>query len=425
MKFLSGGEKILELRKKLNLKQKDFECENFTRGYLGLLENGKRNITEEAAKIITKIFKDKALQLGVELDIDDNYFLRDIREEAEKYCVGRLEQDISNDEVEQIIAIGNQYELSYVKAKGYIKLGDHYYRENKYIDAFKNYFYSLDLLKHDTQSYEKCYVYNTLGMCKYMLLNYEEAMIYFNKAKDDSYIINEKGILQNSIYNLALCNKKILNMNEAIKLIEIFINNCDKEQNLDGYIYANTFKANCYEELGELDKCISIYEESIKLIDEENMKLLGYLYNNLGGIFLKKGDVAESLNWYNKSQQIRSKIDKANLARTLIEKSEIYIKKELYNEALMIIELGIEEAKINNDYEYIMKGYEILQEVYEKLEMYPKCKEILRELIKLLNEKGNILLQLKYYNVLLGIYLKEKNYDKVKECQNEIVNLFM
>lgn len=424
MKFLSGKEKILDLRKKLNLKQKDFESENFTRGYLGLLENGKRNITEEAAKVITKIFKQRAEELGVALDIDENYFLRDIKEEAEIYCIKKLSQQLSLDEIESIIELGEKYNLYNVKSKAYSNMGDYYYNNREYMHAFKNYFYALDLLKNNEPSSNKCYIYSYLGMCKYMLLNYSEAIIYFNKARNDAFILDEEEMLKNAIYNLALCNKKLSNYEEALKLIDIVISDCKKEENMYKYIYANTFKANCYEEMKQLDKAIVIYEEIISLIDDEKAEILGYLYNNLASMLLQKRKYSEALSYYNKSQHIRSKVDRKNLSHTLIEKSAIYVAKGLYDEAIMVIELGIEEAESQNDYEYVLKGYESLKSVYEKLGMEDESKIVIKKLIEVLGNKKNKLLQLKYYNILIGMYLKEEKYDKIKECQEEIMGLF-
>lgn len=367
MEFLSGREKILELRRKLNLKQSDFESENFTRGYLGLLENGKRKITKEASKLMTEKFKEKAYELGIELDIDDKYFFRSIKEEAEVYCIKRLTEKLTLEDFYGLLKLVEEYELKNMEWKVYSKFGDYYYKEKEYLQAFKNYFYALDLLKSSKMSSEKCYIYNCLGMCKYMLLNYSEAMIYFDMARSGEFILDEAILIRNSTYNLALCNKKLLNYEEAIKLIDIIIDQCDKENSIEQYIHVNTLKANCYKDMGQLDKGISIYKDIIDLIYNDDVEILGYLYNNLASMLVKKNKFSEALNYYNKSQYIRNKVDKKNLSHTLIEKSSVYVENELYEEAIMIIELGIEEAEKQRDYEYILKGYETLEVVYREL----------------------------------------------------------
>ena len=42
LEFLDTSQKISSLRKRLKLKQYEFETDNFSRGYLGLIESGKR-----------------------------------------------------------------------------------------------------------------------------------------------------------------------------------------------------------------------------------------------------------------------------------------------------------------------------------------------------------------------------------------------
>lgn len=424
MQFLTGSEKIKTLRKRFKMTQDDFASENFTRGYLGLLENGRRNITEDAAKIITERFREKAKELGVDIEIDDRYFLRTIEEEAEKYCMDKLVTDLTYEELEDIIKIGEQYNLQNVKAETYKVQGDKYYNEIKYLEAYKNYFYSLDSLNDNIHLKEKCYLYNRLGACKYALLEYEEAVFYFNKAIINSEITKETVILNAALYNLALCYRKLLKLDDALKCIQEFLNHYDKTGNLQNYVYASSFKANCYEDKGEIDKAVEIYKELVLLVNNTDEKVLAYLYNNLGSLYVKKNNLTEALEYYNKSQQIRTRVDKKNLSHTLIEKSSVYIAKEFYDEALLIVSLGLENARENNDYEYTLKAYKIMEEVYTKLEKVDKIKETIKELLVFLDETDNKLIRISYYNKLQKLYFEDKEYEKAYECQKEIQRMF-
>ncbi|WP_017413391.1 helix-turn-helix transcriptional regulator [Clostridium tunisiense] len=424
MQFLTGSEKIKTLRKRFKMTQDDFASENFTRGYLGLLENGRRNITEDAAKIITERFREKAKELGVDIEIDDRYFLRTIEEEAEKYCMDKLVTDLTYEELEDIIKIGEQYNLQNVKAETYKVQGDKYYNEIKYLEAYKNYFYSLDSLTDGVHLKERCYLYNRLGMCKYILLDFDEAIVYFNKAIINSEIAKQTLTLQNALYNSALCYQSLSNLEESLNCIEKFLVMCDKEKELERYIYASSFKASCYKEKGDLNTAIEIYKELILLINNTDEKVAAYLYNNLGSLYVKKNNLTEALEYYNKSQQIRARVDKKNLSHTLIEKSSVYIAKEFYDEALLIVSLGLENARENNDYEYTLKAYKIMEEVYTKLEKVDKIKETIKELLVFLDETDNKLIRISYYNKLQKLYFEDKEYEKAYECQKEIQRMF-
>lgn len=418
MQFLTGSEKIKNLRKKFKMTQDDFASENFTRGYLGLLENGRRNITEDAAKIITERFREKAKELGVDIEIDDRYFLRTIEEEAEKYCVDKLATDLTYEELEDIIKIGEQYNLQNAKAEAYKVVGDKNYYENRYLEAYKNFFYSLDSLTNSEDLKERCYLYNKLGACKYALLEYEEAVLYFSKAIINSEIIKETFIHSSALYNSALCYRRLSKFDEALEYIEAFLNHYDKSEGLQDYIYASAFRANCYEDKGEIDSAIKIYKELILMIN--NDKVLAYLYNNMGSLLVKNGNLSEALDYYNKSQQIRTKIDKKNLSHTLIEKASIYITKELYDEALLIVSLGLENAIEYNDYEYTLRAYEEMEKIYTKLKNMSKVKEVIKEMLVFLDKTDNKLMKISYYNKLQKLYFESKEYGEAYECQKKI-----
>lgn len=420
MQFLTGSEKIKSLRKRFKMTQDDFASENFTRGYLGLLENGRRNITEDAAKIITERFREKAKELGVDIEIDDRYFLRTIEEEAEKYCVDKLATNLTYEELEDIINIAEHYDLQNAKAEAYKVAGDKNYNESKYLEAYKNYFYSLDSLTDGVHLKERCYLYNRLGACKYALLEYEEAVFYFNKAIVSSEVIKESVIHNTALYNSALCYRKLSKLDEALKYMEGFLNRYDRYEDLQDYIYASSFQANCYEDKGDVDRAIEIYKELILMYNNTNEKILAYLYNNLGSLYVKKSNLTEALDYYNKSQQIRSKVDMKNLSHTLIEKSAVYIVKELYDEALLIVSLGLENALENNDYEYTLKAYKIMEDIYIKIKRIDKVKEIIEEMLIFLDETDNKLMKISYYNKLQKLYFEDEEYEKAYKCQEKI-----
>ncbi len=364
VEFISGNEKIKLLRKQLKMTQQEFQDSHFTRGYLGLLENGKRNITLQVSKFIGKKCMEKAKLQEIELELEDDYFSRSIEEDAKKYCEKQLKNDLSLEELAIIMDIAKTYSLNTIEAMVFKTIGDIYFKENKYLEAYKNYFYSMNILERDSLNPEICYVYNRLGYCKFLLLDYEEAIVYYNNAIYYAKVFNEENISLCASYNLALCYKYISKFQESIEIIDNFIAVANNEGNFLYYINANILKANSYEEMEDFNKAISILDNLIGLMKErhedESNKLLGLIYNNLGILYTKKDDLSKALDYYNLSQQIRMKIDKKKVARTLIEKANIYIKKNLHEEAIMIIELGIERAKEHNDYEYIFKGYELL-----------------------------------------------------------------
>jgi len=193
------------------------------------------------------------------------------------------------------------------------------------------------------------------------------------------------------------------------------------------YVYVNILKANCYEGLDEMDNAITILQDLIEIVkeenDEESTRLLGLIYNNLGSLYRREERLSKALDYYNKSQQIRNKVDNKNVSHTLIEKANIYVSKKLYDEAIMIIELGIEKANEYNDYEYIFKGYELLEKIYCELNMREELEKIIEAAIEVLKNTNNLDLKIKYYTKLQELYFKNKEYEKAEKCLYMIQNL--
>ena len=133
------------------------------------------------------------------------------------------------------------------------------------------------------------------------------------------------------------------------------------------------------------------------------------------------------MDYYNKSLEIRNKFDDINVSHTLIEKSEVYIEKKLYDEALMIINLSIEKANEYNDYKYVLNGYKKLEEVYSKMNNIVKVEETIIEIITLLEntkeskeEEKNKIECVNYYNKLQKMYMDNKKYEDAYKCTKNI-----
>lgn len=427
MEFISGNKKIKLLRKQLRMTQQEFQDSHFTRGYLGLLENGRRNITLQASRIIAEKFMRKAKELNLELDLEEDYFSRSVEEDAKIYCEKILKNDLSMDELNEIMNIGEKYNLNSVEAKVYRRKGDLYFNENQYLEAYKNYFYSMDILRGEEPNIEICYVYNRLGYSKSLLLDYEEAIVYFNKAIYNAEMLKDERVLRYATYNLSVAYSCINKFHEAIDIINKFIHRIDIEKEFLNYVYVNILKANCYEGLNEMDNSIIILKDLIEIVkernDDESTRLLGLIYNNLGSLYRREEKLSKALDYYNKSQQIRNRVDNKNVSHTLIEKANIYISKKLYDEAIMIIELGIEKASEYNDYEYIFKGYELLEKIYCKLDRREELEKIIEAAIEVLKNTNNLDLKIKYYTKLQELYFKDKEYEKAEKCLNMIQNL--
>jgi transcriptional regulator with XRE-family HTH domain len=147
MKFLTNAEKLKLTRKYLKMKQVDLVDKNLTRGLISMIEIGKREISNDVALKVVEKFKQRAKALNFELKIDNGFLLRSPSEDAEFYCLEKLEEINQDTDIEKIIEIANKFNLLNVKAIAYGRLGEYYFNKTLYEKAFINYNNSIDIFK--------------------------------------------------------------------------------------------------------------------------------------------------------------------------------------------------------------------------------------------------------------------------------------
>lgn len=401
MKFLNTAEKIKEIRKKLKMNQEDLVDESLTRGFVSMIETGKRGISRDTAEIICVKFRKRAEEIGVELNIDCDYLIRDSRAEAEFYCTKHLEGLEKISDIEEIISIAKEYKLDKVLAKAYLQLGDVFFNEKDYLNAYINYLNALDYYKSIDGSHMEPYLYNRLGHCKINRLEVLEALVYFNLANYHAVLQDDDNIKKISIYNIALCNKRLNRTDTALEYIDIYLSLCNKEKDFVVYIYINVLKAICYEAQNSIDTSILILTNLLKEFKNADDPLLGYVYNNLAEFHLKKGNLDKSLDYFDKAQEIRTNKDIYNLSHTLIGKARIYIEKKLYEQAISLLVEGLDLARANNDIEYLLKGYLMLADAYLNLKHNSDAENVYETLLELLKKDSST-----YKSELSGVYIK-------------------
>ncbi|EQB90120.1 hypothetical protein M918_01170 [Clostridium sp. BL8] len=265
MEFLPPGKRIKKIRKQLKMKQDDFQDENMTRGYFGMIEVGTRKLNKKTARFIAQKLNKKAEELGVELNIDENYLLMSEEDEARNYCEEKLENNPSEGEIREVISIGEKYSLKKSKAEAYKALGDIRYKELKFGEAFISYSEAADVCKEINESFLQGYVNNRLGMCKYNELDYEEALLYYNRARLTAAASKDIEVETNATFNMALCYSRLEMSDEAMESIDLYLSKIQgREDYNEKYIIANILKANCLESKGMLQEAIEILENLVQ-----------------------------------------------------------------------------------------------------------------------------------------------------------------
>lgn len=410
MKFLTPSEKIKQTRKFLKMKQEDLQCENVSRGLVSMIETDQRALAKSVAIKFVEKFKRKAKALDINFEIDENFLLRTPTEDAELYCLKKLEDPIIN---EEILEIACKFNLLAIKACFYSKTADFYLAKKDYNNAFINYNDSMSIYNEIKQYKFIPHLYLQIGLCKARSCNYNDALSYFDICKHYSVIYNDALTQQLVLYDIALCYKRINKIELALESIQKYLLFSNKKDKI--YFYANILKSNCYEAMGKYDIVIEIYNYLLVELSNPEDPILGYIYTNLGLAHSYKYDFKTSLKYFEMAENIRNSVDKNNLCHTLIEKSEFFLKQHLYVEAVKTLRLGLVGAEINKDYEFLLKGNYSLIRVYEVMDDILNLKKtylVLADLLKVNNKFSELT---SIYIKLSLIYINEKDIQKAKE----------
>lgn len=239
------------------------------------------------------------------------------------------------------------------------------------------------------------------------------AKAYFIMGKLISFTFKDIKIQRLALYNLANAYKYINKIDLALETVDKYISISDDSHKY--YIYAYGIKARCYEAKKDYDKAIKTYKDLILKISDNRNAFLGYAYNNLGNLHAKINSLEESLKYFDMAEKFRSVEDRKNLSHTLIEKSIVYIKQNLYEDAIKTINEGLNYAIEYTDMEYLLEGYYKLAEIYDKLNDEINLEKTYKELSGLLKIKHNKIKLKWLYGKIALMYLNQNKYDLCKE----------
>lgn len=345
------------------------------------------------------------------------------REQAENYCLDKLKNKITKEEVEEILFIGQRVENTFIKAEAYKYLGDLCFNDSNLEEAVFYYIDALELYNNLQYKEKLGYIYNRLGACKSDKFEYLEALSYFNKAYFYSALFKDEITLKKSLYNIGRTYKKLNKFDEAIIQLEEYLKLCDMEKEFINYCYAKMLIANCYEDKEQKDKFLMIYKELVALCKDNNTTLLGYIYNNLASACLACGDLNEASVYYNLAERIRKQYDEKNLPFTYISKSRVFIRQGNYMDALDLVYKGMRLFKENYDEENIIQAYMVLVEIYTLIDDKKNLKKIYSALADEYRNKDMKIDLVKIYSKLAEIALEEDDIQACKKYVNYIGNV--
>lgn len=335
-KILPISKKLKSIRKALGLKQEEVTNGEISRSLISYIENGKVELTEDTAEIISKCMQKVMDEKKISLIIDSRYLMKNEEEQAELVLNRYIERlklfkrqgdtkkfKIDVNKVENIM---DKWDLPHKKVQVYEIIGDYYF---ELIDYSESYIYYVKALKNSIKinnDYNYAKILTKVGRCCIKINMYWQAIKYNEYALTILNIneITEKKMLKRCLFNNALAYNFLKNYSKCIeeinKLEELFEELTIKEK-LDVLM----LKGNCYRNKGELDFSEKVYNDMLDISKELNdNKIVSMIYTNISILYTQKDEIKVAILYDKKALKIREQINDEKMVTNLLSLGRKY-----------------------------------------------------------------------------------------------------
>ncbi|MGO5427023.1 hypothetical protein [Fusobacterium mortiferum] len=335
--FLSPEEKLLRLRKKYKITQGELVGEDITRVFLGMIEIGKRSLTEKTAKLLCKNFH----KIFEERGITDRISLADLMKTKEKQAIEFLNEmlkseiNISNENlwiIEEALYELEPKERSEFCEKLYIRFKnrERYTLAREYLLKSFHGVRKIKNLKDKLQ--DMFFICENIGDFQGAIYTYRKFSSWLPKEK----LTPENEKLK---YSYARALIEIKEYDEALEIINYLHK---KNKNEDTLYIVRNLLARVYKEQNRIEDAIKEYS-SLAKGKESQEKVLAYCEIIKIGLELSDKDLIKK--YYEKCKSIVSEFVESTLetfdifyilAKGAKELGKIKETKAYYMEALVV-----------------------------------------------------------------------------------------
>ncbi|WP_160672434.1 helix-turn-helix transcriptional regulator [Clostridium sp. C8-1-8] len=386
MEFYNPSEKIKLMRKKFRVNQAELEGANMTRAFISMMESGKRNVSRTSSKALAEKFNDIAKRISLDLNLDEEYFSRTPKEDATYYCEEQLKSEVNHDKLKELIKIATDFELDQLLAQMYKLEGELYYNEKNYKDGFLYLRKALGKYKELRDNKAQIRIYLLMGNCKNSIGDYGDAINYYEDSM--SYALDETDMdnYYKANHNLALVYMYLKEYEKCLGILEntILVNSDDIS--FDLLVRANITKgiALYYWRRGTKNS-LEVFENLVHIVRDRDDVKLSMIYNNMAECYYDLEEYDKSLEYIEKAQQIKMRVSKESLARTLNIKAKVLLKRGLYSESLLIFNLAIDLAEEYKNFDALLENYKDLVEAHEDRKEYESIVSLMNRLLETLD----------------------------------------
>lgn len=251
--------------------------------------------------------------------------------------------------------------------------------------------------------------YNNLGVCQWVLTDYNKAIHYFDLSLSKYEELNNQTGISEAYNNLGLVYVEIKKHNQAFKYFYKAFEINKKTGNKISMVYNLNNIASAYYNQKKYEKALEYYTKSKDLnLSMHDLNGLGYCYSKIGQIYSDQKRFAESLDYFKKALNSYDKSQTYNIGNNYIEMGITYYKMALVNS--------------NNRKQLLTKSAQSLNNavhLFTEKGIIDRLSICYLELYKTKKEQGNFIEALNYFEKHNTI--KDSQFSN--ESQNKLTNL--
>lgn len=306
--FLSPAEKLLALRKKYKITQGELVGDDITRVFLGMIEIGKRSLTEKTAKILCKNFDEILRKKGIKEKIDIVELMKSKEIQAIEYLDDFFKQE--NVSIEE--SIWNIEEALYEISE-------------------------TDRTKYCLQLFDK-------------FVSLKEYKIARNYLLKSMHRLKKADVIESRLLKMFEVNEIIGDYKRSIFVYRIFKEQLDKEKlsaNLEK-VFFHYSKA--LIECGEYDEAFEFLKLLMKKVKDDDFiyeirKVIAQGFWKMGELLL----AAKEYTSLAKGRRVQDKVEAyANVIKIALEAKDLALLKKFYDKCKANYDLGaLQDEKLN------------------------------------------------------------------------------
>jgi len=272
-------------------------------------------------------------------------------------------------------ALQNAKEINRIEsiAEAYKLLGNISYYKGEYNEVVGYYDSSLMQYGLTNDSFGQAKVLNNLGIIFQHVGDYHKSIDYQLKSLEFKIKLGDSAGIANSYNNIGSIYYDLKDYQKSAHYFKMALKMSEKlrlKNSIQGIL--NNLGI-IEQDMGNLQSAEEFFKKSIESGQQsDDLIKVATAYHNLGKTMFLKKAYSRSLEYYNKALEIYDQLDIKN-SQTLNNIGQVYLDLDYYKKAIYYLNLALQDAQQNNQFNVLVEVYKNLSVAYERMGDFKKA----------------------------------------------------